>query len=285
MYSLSQQLVVQQKTLKNYSFRPLLAIFSPFLWPWLPNILLAAWLFTPQLTWSQVQNPAQNATQSPTQSQAATAPQNQNLRIINQKVKDFLTTQSAGSPGKVEITVNPMEEGTLLTYCPAPEAFFPPSSAAWGKTTVGVRCGQPKPWTVYVQANVSIIANYVVAGVPLSQGQVIEAKDLQLQKGDLTQLPTGVFTEFNRILGTSAKMSLPAGTVIKQEMLKLPNLVLQGQSVRVSSKGTGFSISTEGQALNSATEGEIVKVRVTNGSVVSGVVKKDGQIEVGGIRN
>jgi len=254
-------------------FLPVLACFTAPLTVIFANLLLLTLLFTPQLSWSQAQNPAANL------------PQYQNLRIINQKAKDFLTTQSAGSPGKVEITVTPMEENTQLSFCPAPEAFFPPSSAAWGKTTVGVRCGQPKPWTVYLQANVSIFANYVVAGTPLTQGQTIEANNLQLQKGDITQLPSGIFTEFNRILGTSAKMSLPAGTVIKQEMLKQPNLVLQGQSVRVSSKGTGFSISTEGQALNSAAEGEIVRVRVTNGSVVSGVVKKDGQIEVGSIRN
>jgi flagella basal body P-ring formation protein FlgA len=227
-------------------------------------------LFTP-VAWSQAQN--QNLGQT------------QDLRLINQKVKDFLTAQSAGSPGKAEITITPMEQSTRLDYCPNPEAFFPPNSSAWGRTTVGVRCGQPKPWTVYVQANVSIIASYVVAANPLGQGQIISANDLQLQKGDLTTLPTGIFTEMNRVIGTSPKMSLTAGAVIKQEMLKMPPVIQQGQGVRVSSKGTGFSITIEGQALNAAAEGEIVKVRVSNGSVVTGIAKKDGQVEVGNIKN
>jgi flagella basal body P-ring formation protein FlgA len=227
-------------------------------------------LFTP-VAWSQAQN--QNLGQT------------QDLRLINQKVKDFLTAQSAGSPGKAEITITPMEQSTRLDYCPNPEAFFPPNSSAWGRTTVGVRCGQPKPWTVYVQANVSIIASYVVAANPLGQGQIISANDLQLQKGDLTTLPTGIFTEMNRVIGTSPKMSLTAGAVIKQEMLKMPPVIQQGQGVRVSSKGAGFSITIEGQALNAAAEGEIVKVRVSNGSVVTGIAKKDGQVEVGNIKN
>ena len=230
-------------------------------------IAAAALLFTAQLGWSQ----------TPTQFQ--------DLRVINQKVKEFLTTQSAGSPGKVEINITPMEQGTRLDFCPNPEAFFPPSSAAWGRTTVGVRCGQPKPWTVYLQANVSIIANYVVSANPIGQGQIINAGDLKLRKGDLAALPTGIFTEFNAILGTQAKMSLAAGSVIKKEMLKMPTVIKQGQSVRVTSKGTGFSITTEGQALNAAAESEIVKVRVKNGSVVSGIAKRDGQVEVTGAAN
>jgi len=255
------------KTLEMPSFSSFLRSFTR-----LASFSLASGLilFTP-VAWSQAQN--QNLGQT------------QDLRLINQKVKDFLTAQSAGSPGKAEITITPMEQSTRLDYCPNPEAFFPPNSSAWGRTTVGVRCGQPKPWTVYVQANVSIIASYVVAANPLGQGQIISANDLQLQKGDLTTLPTGIFTEMNRVIGTSPKMSLTAGAVIKQVMLKMPPVIQQGQGVRVSSKGTGFSITIEGQALNAAAEGEIVKVRVSNGSVVTGIAKKDGQVEVGNIKN
>jgi flagella basal body P-ring formation protein FlgA len=249
------------------SFSPVLKGFRRFL----SLSLASSFIFLIPVTWAQV--PAQNLGQT------------QDLRLINQKVKDFLTAQSAGSPGKAEITITPMEQSTRLDYCPNPEAFFPPNSSAWGRTTVGVRCGQPKPWTVYVQANVSIIANYVVSANPLGQGQIISANDLQLQKGDLTTLPTGIFTEINRVVGTSPKMSLTAGAVIKQEMLKMPPVIQQGQGVRVSSKGTGFSITIEGQALNAAAEGEIVKVRVSNGSVVTGIAKKDGQVEVGGVKN
>jgi flagella basal body P-ring formation protein FlgA len=268
------------KNAQRLFFRSFLRGFEPLLIGIIASALLAYAVLYPKISWAQAPNPAPNSA-----SNTGTPPAFQNLRIINQKVKEFLTAQSAGSPGKPEITVAPIEENTQLTYCPSPEAFFPPNSAAWGRTTVGVRCGQPKPWTVYVQANVSIIANYVVAGAPIGQGQIINANDLQLQKGDLTTLPNGIFTEFNRVIGQTAKMSLVAGTVIKKEMLKMPIVVQKGQSVRVSSSGKGFAISTDGQALNEASEGELVKVKVNNGSVVTGIAKKDGQIEVGGGKN
>ena len=277
MHSANKTPLDFKKSSEKPIFGSLLKGFETLIIGAIASVLISFLILYPKISWSQVPNSAQNT--------GTNIPSFQNLKVINQKVKDFLTAQSAGSPGKPEISVTPMEEGTQLSYCPSPEAFFPPNSAAWGKTTVGVRCGQPKPWTVYVQANVSIIANYVVAGAPIGQGQAINANDLQLQKGDLTTLPNGIFTEFNGVIGQTARMSLVAGTVLKKEMLKMPIVIQKGQSVRVSSSGKGFAISTDGQALNEAAEGELVKVKVNNGSVVTGIAKKDGQVEVGGSKN
>ena len=60
----------------------------------------------------------------------------------------------------------------------------------------------------------------------------------------------------------------------------MPIIVAQGQNVRVNGIGQGFSVSTEGQALTNAVEGELVKVRVPNGTIISGIAKNNGQIEV-----
>lgn len=204
----------------------------------------------------------------------------QDTRILDQKVIAFLKTQGAGSPGKVEISANPIDKNLKLSFCPAPQVFFPSNSKAWGKTTVGIQCGQPNNWNIYVEVNVSIIGDYVVAANHLSQGQSLTSSDLMLQKGDLTTLPTGFFTDTSAAVGRVARVSLASGSVIKQEMLKMPVIVAQGQNVRVNGVGQGFSVSTEGQALTNAVEGEMVKVRVQNGTIISGIAKNNGQIEV-----
>ena len=203
----------------------------------------------------------------------------QDLRILNQKAKEFLTTQSVGSPGKVEISLVPLEPNLKLAYCPAPEAFFPPGTRAWGKTTVGMRCSNPN-WTIYIQGNVSIFSEYVVSVAPLSQGQNITQNDLALQKGDVTTLPNGIYTETSQILGRTPKMSLPAGSILRQDMLKLATVIQQNQVVRVVSNGNGFSITTEGNALTSATEGQVVQVRMASGQVINGVANSSGQVVV-----
>ena len=57
-------------------------------------------------------------------------------------------------------------------------------------------------------------------------------------------------------------------------------LVRQGQTVRVISRGDGFSIQSEGRALNNASDGQVVQVRMPSGQTISGVVHSDGNVEV-----
>jgi flagella basal body P-ring formation protein FlgA len=72
-----------------------------------------------------------------------------------------------------------------------------------------------------------------------------------------------------------------AGTVLRQEMLKMPLAVQRGQTVTIISKGQGFTVSAEGQAMANANEGQVVQVKVTSGQVITGVAKIGGQVEVG----
>ena len=101
------------------------------------------------------------------------------------------------------------------------------------------------------------------------------------ESGDLTQLPAGVFTDQGQAVGRTVNISITAGTVLRQEMLKVSPSVQQGQTVMVTSKGKGFSVSVEGQALAKANEGQVVQVKVASGQVVSGIARNGGQVEVG----
>lgn len=213
--------------------------------------------------------------------EVAPASTRQDLDNVRQKIREYLTTQSMGAPGKVEISINPIDPTLKLNACPAMEVFMPAGSRAWGKTSVGVRCNNPVPWTIYVQANVSVMADYLVAATPLAQGQVVAASDVVFQKGDLSRLPPGIYTDANQVIGRTVKISLTAGTVLRQEMLRIPPAVQQGQTVTVTSSGKGFRVSAEGLALGNAAEGQIVQVKVASGQVVSGIARGTGQIEVG----
>jgi flagella basal body P-ring formation protein FlgA len=127
---------------------------------------------------------------------------------------------------------------------------------------------------------VNVTAQYLVAAAPLAQGQVVTSQDLLFEKGDLTQLPAGIFTDIAQAVGRSVSMSMNAGTVLRQEMLKVPPVVQQGQTVKVTSVGKGFSVSAEGQAMAKANEGQLVQVKVASGQVITGVARNGGQIEV-----
>jgi len=216
--------------------------------------------------------------------QARTAPvaiPTQDLESLRETVREFLINQSAGLPGQVSVSVNTLNPKVKLAPCTAVEAFFPGGGRAWGRTSVGLRCNSPYPWTVYIQGNVSVNGDYLVAATSLNQGQTIGKHNVMFQRGDLTTLPPGIFTSYSQIVGRVARNTLSVGTVLKQEFAAMPTVIQQGQSVRIISVGNGFTITAEGKAQNSATAGQMVQARVTSGQMISGKANANGQIEVG----
>ena len=221
------------------------------------------------------------AATSPAQAALAAQPAKQNLAAIKAKIVDFLETETIGYPGKVAVHAGAIDPNLRLVQCPDAQVFLPAGSRAWGKTSVGVRCGSPSVWTIYVQATVNVMAQYLVAAVPLAQGSVIGVQDILFESGDLTQLPAGVFTDINQAIGRTVNNSMTAGTVLRKDMLKLPPVVQRGQTVMVTSMGKGFTVSAEGQAMGNASEGQVVQVKVASGQLISGVARNGGQVEVG----
>jgi len=204
----------------------------------------------------------------------------QDPAVVRQIAEQFLHAQTRGLPGHVSISVNKLDPRLDLAACAAPQAFMPSGSRVWGKTTVGIRCTVPTPWTVYIQAKVSVVAGYIVTAAPLAQGQIVSATDLATMQGDLTTLPTGIITDAAQAIGRTVTLSLQAGSALRQDSLRSQPAVQQGQTVRLVSVGPGFQVSSEGQALTSAGEGQLVQARTQAGQMIRGIAKAGGVVEV-----
>ena len=205
----------------------------------------------------------------------------QDLSILKQKIKVFLTAHSEGYAGDIKVTAGGIDPHLKLAACMQPEVFLPPGSRAWGRTSVGIQCDAPSSWKIYVQANVSIKGQYLTTSHPLPQGHTITKQDLVFVEGDLTRLPAGVFTDVSQIIGQTVRSPMMAGIVLRQNMLKQALVVQQGQTVLLTTVGVGFTINAEGKALKNANLGQIVSVKVRSGQVVSGIAREGGKVEVG----
>lgn len=211
---------------------------------------------------------------------AQSLPAHQDQAALRRDVEQFLRTQAAGLPGEVNISVHSIDPRMNLAACSTPEPFLPTGSRVWGKTTVGVRCRAPSQWTIYVTAQVQVLADYVVTAAPLAQGKQIGPNDLAQVRGDLTALPQGIITTPAEAIGKTVAASLSAGTPLRMDSLRNQQAVLQGQAVRLVSNGPGFRITAEARALNNANEGQVTQARTASGQVVSGVAKPGGVVEV-----
>jgi flagella basal body P-ring formation protein FlgA len=87
-------------------------------------------------------------------------------------------------------------------------------------------------------------------------------------------------TDPAQAIGKTVRNGIAAGQPLRSDLLSAPWLVQQGQSVKLLSRGAGFTVSNEGKALNNATEGQIAQVRTASGQVVSGVARSPGVVEV-----
>ena len=191
----------------------------------------------------------------------------------------FLTQQAAGLPGKADITVTPVFPRGLAA-CSTLEPFLPAGSRIWGRTTVGVRCSGERPWTLYLQARVSVMATYYLAARAVAPGEVLTAADLIPRDGDLTAMPQAIVTDPSQAVGAVTLSRLAAGLPLRTDMLRGAGAVVIGQSVHVVTNGAGFSISAEGSAMNNAAPGQQVRVKTAGGQIISGIVKDGSTVEI-----
>lgn len=229
---------------------------------------------------AQASQVAPLAASQPVQAAAQPVPAGQeDGELIRAAALDFLKQQVTGLPGHVELTVSPAFPRGLAA-CTTLQPFLPNNARLWGHTTVGVRCASGHPWTVWLQARVSIHATYYVAARAMAPGEVVAESDLVGRDGDLTMLPMSIITAPSQAVGSITLMRVSAGLPIRQDMLKNTASVTAGAMVRVVAQGDGFSISAEGSALSNAPPGQQVKVKTAAGQIIMGIVKDSGTVQI-----
>ncbi|NPT55681.1 flagellar basal body P-ring formation chaperone FlgA [Paraburkholderia elongata] len=203
----------------------------------------------------------------------------QDAEAIRSAALTFLQQQSAGLPGKVDITVAPAFPRGLAA-CAMLEPFMPSGARLWGRMTVGVRCAGERPWTIYLQARISLRATYYLAARAMAPGEVLTAADLVARDGDLTGLPQAIVTDPSQAVGSVSLVRIAGGMPLRRDMLKSASAVSIGQTVRIVAAGEGFAISAEGSAMNNASPGQQVRVKTANGQIISGIVKDGSTVEI-----
>jgi flagella basal body P-ring formation protein FlgA len=222
---------------------------------------------------------AQQNLQPAAVAQPVPLPGQQDAEAIRSAALAFLQQQSAGLPGKIDITVAPAFPRGLAA-CTTLEPFMPSGARLWGRMTVGVRCAGERPWTIYLQARISLRATYSLAARAMAPGEVFTAADLVARDGDLTGLPQAIVTDPSQAVGSVSLVRIAGGMPLRCDMLKSASAVSIGQTVRVVAAGNGFAISAEGSAMNNASPGQQVRVKTANGQIISGIVKDGSTVEI-----
>ena len=178
-----------------------------------------------------------------------------------------------------DVTVTVPAPEVALPPCTDPQPFLPGhDQRLLGRVTVGVRCGDGQ--TRYLQARVTAIGQYWVAAQDIPVGTLVTESMLEARSGDLATLPRLAVLDENAAVGRVATRTLARGSVIQGSQLQAPALIQRNRTVSVEAIGQGFRVVRQGEALQDGALGDTVRVRMSNRSILTGVVAGDGVVKV-----
>ena len=214
----------------------------------------------------------------------------QSIDSIRDTVAEFLqasipvsTTSTSQTHTDSTVSVGKLDPRLTLDRCQIPlKAFLPAGSRLYGKTTVGVRCGGHKPWTVYVPANIVSLGKYLIAKRSLQRGQILHLEDVEYAQQDTSILPRNHITEADDVVGMELKHQLSPGRTVTANMLTRPDTIKKGQQVTIYSRSGGLLVSSVGIAMANGAEGARVKVKnPSSRRIIEGIVRADGNVDTG----
>ncbi|WP_437610711.1 flagellar basal body P-ring formation chaperone FlgA [Erwinia sp. V71] len=192
--------------------------------------------------------------------------------LTAQLTQFFKARDPAHAAGMTVVVRTPAEQ---WPQCDVPSFSLPGNARMWGNISVAANCDQNRR---YLQVQVQVTGDYVVAKRQVPRGKALEADDMAIKRGRLDTLPSRAMTSPQQAMDAISMRDIAPGQPLTLTMVRQPWRVKAGQNVVVIAQGDGFSATGEGRVLNNATATQPVRVKMNNGQVVSGKADADGNI-------
>lgn len=210
---------------------------------------------------------------NPSQAESApsTPPLHQDAAEVAAHVTEFLQEQAGAYAGQLQAHVTAPRTDRLAP-CDRLQAATTTAQTLRPRMSVQVRCLSPSPWTLHVQANLTLQGFHYIATRTINPGETLTLDDLHGIEGDLLRLPRDAATDPSQIIGQLAALRIRNGAVIKSGALRDPASIQRGQHVRTEARGPGFHLTGEGQALQGGPPGSNIQIRSSSGQIINGIV-------------
>ncbi|MES9940549.1 MAG: flagellar basal body P-ring formation chaperone FlgA [Candidatus Thiodiazotropha sp. 6PLUC2] len=187
--------------------------------------------------------------------------EHQSHQSIADAARDYLQSTLTQDVAGATIKISSLDHRLKLKQCETPlEAFSPPGGVKLGRTSVGVRCASPAPWSLYISANVGIQAPVVFAVRDLPRGEAIDSKDLKIKISDTSHLLRGYFESVDEVVGQTLKRTLRRGQVVTPSMLVVRKTIKRGDQVTILAGSGGIQVRMQGKAIKQGNPGDLITV-------------------------
>ncbi len=206
----------------------------------------------------------------------------QSIDTIKAAAQTFLSTHSdIEGRANTTVSIGNIDNRLTLPACGTPlDTFLPSGAKVQGKTTVGVRCQGPKPWTLYVPANVTTVTQVLITNSPLRRGHIVTAGDVRLQSRDASQLNTAYLSNLDQVVGKALKKNLANKALFTSGVLTEPHIIRKGQHVDLHAGQGALKVSASAIALTGGAVGDRIRVKnVSSRKIVEGTILAPGVIQ------
>jgi len=203
-----------------------------------------------------------------------------NLAAMRQEAAAWLGHEVAQAyPDAVaRVRIGAVDNRLRLGACEELRFFLPAGARLWNGGSMGVKCGAPSVWSLYLTYEVQLSGPALTARQPLPAHHLLSPADVDLSRVRYEQDPGSYLRALPARAATQRPMS--AGQAILVYDVLQPDAIRAGSKVRVKVNGRGFSVVQEGKALNAAKVGGPVQVKMPSGRVVRGMATAAGEVEV-----
>lgn len=182
----------------------------------------------------------------------------------------------------IRVEVSRLDKRLRLSRCAIPlKTFSPPGRKGIGRQTVGVRCEDGEPWSLYVPVRVEITRQILVASRELRQGAIIAKGDFRLEERPTSGLHRGYFEDPERVIGATLQRLLHRNEVVTPGQVRLSRIVKRGSHVTILGKVGPIKVRMGGKALSDGSIGERIKVMNSSSKrQIEATVRAPGIVEV-----
>jgi len=196
------------------------------------------------------------------------------LEDISRTAHDFALNQIQSPDEEIQIDVGRLDPRLTLHRCEMPlVAFHQGYETRQGRSTVGVRCTDHKPWSLYVPITIKNFKSVVIVKQTVARNTVLTEAEISLEKMNINRLSSGYFSNIKQVKGKILTQSLSKGAVLTNNHIKLPMAINRGQLVTLIAKNSVIEVRAEGKAMSKGAIGERIKVKnMKTKRIVEGVI-------------
>jgi len=200
--------------------------------------------------------------------------ESQSLDDIARAAHDFVLNQMQNTDDDVQIVIGQLDGRLRLHQCTVPlEAYSLGYEMRQGLSTVGVRCNDTKPWSLYIPVSIKNFREVAVLKHAVTRNTVLSEYDIVFEKMNINRLSSGFFDDIEQLKGKLLTQNLSRGAVLTNHHIKSPMAISRGQIVTLIAKNSVIEVRTEGQAMSKGAIGERIKVKnMKTKRIVEGVI-------------